>query len=148
MSVPPCRQLPLNTQEVRTLLKARGIRITAQRVSIAKVLFAQLQHLSAADLLQGVHQGDFKHVSRATVYNTLNLFVSRGLVNEVHVGSRCVFYDNNMEPHHHIYDEDTGVLCDLNLSKVQCVVDPDSLPSGTVQVGTDVTIRVRRKHSP
>ena len=75
-------------------------------------------------------------------------FVSRGLVNEVHVGSRCVFYDNNMEPHHHIYDEDTGVLCDLNLSKVQCVVDPDSLPSGTVQVGTDVTIRVRRKHSP
>ena len=52
-------------------------------------------------------------ISRATVYNTLNLFVDKGLLIRLTVGEGRVVYDPDLSPHHHIVDEDTGVVHDI-----------------------------------
>jgi Fur family iron response transcriptional regulator len=52
-------------------------------------------------------------ISRATVYNTLNLFVDKGLLQRLIVGEGRVVYDPDLSPHHHIVDEDTGVVHDI-----------------------------------
>jgi Fur family iron response transcriptional regulator len=52
-------------------------------------------------------------LSRATVYNTLNLFVRKGLLRQVQLGEGRVGFDPNLEPHHHFIDEATGVVLDV-----------------------------------
>ena len=57
-------------------LRAHGVTPTRQRLIISEVLFDKRQHVSAEQILRRVAQKD-KSVSRATVYNTLNLFVDK-----------------------------------------------------------------------
>jgi Fur family iron response transcriptional regulator len=52
-------------------------------------------------------------ISRATVYNTLNLFVNKGLLQRILVAEGRFVYDPDLSPHHHIVDEDTGVVHDI-----------------------------------
>ena len=80
--------------------------------------------------------------SKATVYNTLNLFRQKQLVREVIVDPSKVFYDPNTEPHYHIYNVESGELTDVDASVVQISGLPE-LPGGVVAEGMDVVIRVR-----
>src|SRR5258706_2388562 len=84
-------------------LKACGITPTRQRVEIARVLLARPQHLAADEILARVNREGME-TSKATVYNTLKLFVEKGLIREVIVHPVRVFYDSNTLPHHHLYD--------------------------------------------
>ena len=52
-------------------------------------------------------------ISRATVYNTLNLFVRKGLLRELQLAEGRVVFDPNMGPHHHFIDEATGRIHDV-----------------------------------
>jgi Fe2+ or Zn2+ uptake regulation protein len=52
-------------------------------------------------------------ISRATVHNTLNLFVDAGLLQRLLVGERRLVYDPDLSPHHHLVDEDTNVVHDI-----------------------------------
>jgi len=58
------------------LLRQHAINPTHQRLEIAYALFSRQEHLSADQILAIVNT---KHseTSKATVYNTLNLFVKR-----------------------------------------------------------------------
>jgi Fur family iron response transcriptional regulator len=135
----------LSNQEVVTKLQAHGVAPTRQRLLIAHVLFARPQHLSAEQVLERVNQ-EGAAVSKATVYNTLNLFARKGLVREVIVDPSKVFYDSNVGEHHHMYNVDTGELTDIAHETLQLGELPQ-LPEGTVPVGVDVIIRVRTGQS-
>ena len=131
----------LSTQDVADRLKAHGILPTQQRLLIARTLFSRDQHLSADQVMVCVND-DKDHVSKATVYNTLGLFASRGLVREVIVDPTRVFYDPNTSNHHHFYNVDTGELRDIEASELDIESLPE-LPEGTVSEGVDVIIRLR-----
>ncbi len=132
---------PLNKAGVVELLQRHGIMPTQQRIDIAYFLFQQPQHLAAEEILAGVNTRR-ERVSKATVYNTLGLFVRHGLVREVLVDPERVFYDSNTRPHHHIYNLDTGEVSDVEAGSVQVRQLPD-LPEGTRVDSLDVIIRVR-----
>ena len=83
-------------------------------------------------------------VSKATVYNTLNLFSGRGLTREVSVDPERQFYDSTTTPHHHFYNVDTGELTDIGLDDLQFSQLPD-LPAGIETQGIEVIVRVRNK---
>lgn len=140
------RHVPrLGEDRVTRLLKAHGISPTRQRLQVASVLLARPQHLSAEQLLRLVNEDD-ELVSKATVYNTLGLFVRKGLVREVVVDRTRVFYDSNAGDHHHIYHVDDGTLTDLNSDEIKVEGLPP-LPSGAELDSVDVIVRVRRKSS-
>ena len=52
-------------------------------------------------------------VSKATVYNTLNLFVDKGLIRELVLAEGRSVFDCNLEQHHHFIDEATGTIHDI-----------------------------------
>lgn len=131
----------LDRREVIDLLHRHGVTPTQQRVEIGQMLFARPQHLSADQLLAQVNR-ESHHVSKATVYNTLNLFARKGLVREVIVDPSRVFYDSTTSEHHHFFNIDTGELTDVPLPALGIVQLPP-LPEGTMAVGVDVIIRVR-----
>ena len=131
------------TEKVECLLKSRAVIPTPQRIEVGKILLRQPQHLSAEQILARVREVG-ACVSKATVYNTLKLFVERGLVREVHVDPSRAIYDSTTTPHHHFYNADTGELTDVQLDAVRFQCLPD-LPEGTVADGVDVVIRLRNR---
>ena len=122
-------------------LREHGVNPTRQRIEIAYALFSRHAHLSADQVMAIVNE---KHseTSKATVYNTLNLFRQKKLVREVIVDPSKVFYDPNTEPHYHIYNVESGELTDVDASAVQISGLPE-LPGGVIAEGMDVVIRVR-----
>ena len=133
----------MSASAVKAVLLDHSIRPTSQRVEIARVLLCEPQHLSADQVLARVNL-QRSLVSKATVYNTLNLFAERGLVRQVIIDSGRVFYDSNTDIHHHLYNEDTGMLQDMAASELRIENIP-ALPVGTESTGIDVIVRVRNK---
>jgi Fur family iron response transcriptional regulator len=123
------------------LLRKHGIAPTHQRLEIAQVLFGRCHHLSADQVLAKVNESQAE-TSKATVYNTLNLFRDLGLIREVIVDPKRVFYDPNTEPHHHLYNVDTGEITDIDAGALSVSGLPE-LPTGMVTEGVDIIVRVR-----
>lgn len=63
-------------------LRARGLRVTAERRALLASIFAQRRHIDAEEVLRAAHVAGHK-ISRATVYRNLDLLVECGLVREV-----------------------------------------------------------------
>jgi Fur family iron response transcriptional regulator len=118
-----------------------GILPTPQRVKIAEILLAKPQHLSAEQILDRLRQAG-SSVSKATVYNTLNLFGECGLVKELCVDPDRRYYDSSTVEHHHFYNVDTGEFTDIDVDKVSFSALPE-LPEGTERHSVDVLIKVR-----
>ena len=128
--------------EAAALLREHGIIPTAQRIDIAAVLLTRPRHVCAEALQQMLAERGTP-VSKATVYNTLDLFARKGLVRELVVDPGRMLYDSNTTDHHHIYDVDTGTLTDVEPGAVEVSALP-ALPPGMVVEGVDIVIRVRQ----
>jgi Fe2+ or Zn2+ uptake regulation protein len=94
------------------LLMERGIKPSAQRVAIASYVLHTDEHPSADEVWERV-RGAFPMVSRATVYNTLNLFVEKGLLRPLVLTEGRLVFDPNVDKHHHFIDTQTGRIYDL-----------------------------------
>jgi Fur family iron response transcriptional regulator len=125
------------------VLRGHGINPTHQRIEIAHVIFSRGEHLSADQILALVNDRA-SETSKATVYNTLNLFLEKKLVREVIVDPSKVFYDPNTEPHHHFYNVDTGELTDIDARDIRVTGLPE-LPQGMATEGVDIIVRVRSR---
>ncbi len=127
------------------LLRSHDINPTHQRIEIAYALFSRQEHLSADQVMTMVNDRHAE-TSKATVYNTLNLFLEKNLIREVIVDPSKVFYDPNTRPHHHLYEADSGKLTDIDASEVRIEGLP-RLPDGMETEGIDLIVRVRRKRT-
>ncbi|PIV87892.1 MAG: transcriptional repressor [Hydrogenophilales bacterium CG17_big_fil_post_rev_8_21_14_2_50_63_12] len=132
---------PLQRGEIADLLREHGIAPTHQRIEIAGVLFSRHEHLSADHLLASVN-ARYSEVSKATVYNTLRLFLEKKLIREVIVDPSRVFYDPNTAPHHHFYNMASGELTDIRDDNLQLAGLP-ALPEGMMADSIDVIVRIR-----
>lgn len=131
----------MTTNEAIDLLVQYDIGPTQQRIRIAKVMCSGPCHLSAEQILEEVNR-ERSFVSKATIYNTLNLFVAKGLVRQVIVDPSKIFYDSTISPHYHFFHEDTGQLEDIPMPAINLDQLP-VLPQGTILAGVDVIVRVR-----
>lgn len=123
-------------------LRDCGIAPTPQRVDIAAVLFGKGGHFTAEQVLATLndwHSG----VSRATVYNTLNLFAERGLLKPLVLGRDCVIYDTNISAHHHMVDVTDTTLVDIPSEAIRVTGLPE-LPEGTSLDGVEIVVRVHQ----
>jgi len=93
-------------------LASHGIHPSAQRVAVAEYALRTTDHPSA-DVVWAEVRAGFPLVSRATVYNTLNLFVAKGLLRALVLAEGKVVFDPNVEPHHHFIDEESGTIHDV-----------------------------------
>lgn len=116
---------------------------TPQRLEVATILLAKPQHLSAEQIIDQLRKNG-STVSKATVYNTLNLFGERGLVKELSVDPERRFYDSTTHAHHHFYNVDTRELVDIPDTEVALNAMP-KLPDGTVADAVEILVKVRNR---
>ncbi len=93
-------------------LRAHGVQPSAQRVAVAEYVLSTPSHPSADEVWARV-RSRFPMISRATVYNTLNLFVKQGLLRELHLTEGRVVFDPKIDRHHHFIDESSGAIHDV-----------------------------------
>lgn len=127
-----------------TQLREHGIQPSAQRVAVAEYVLHTNQHPSADQVWRAV-QKNFPVISRATVYNTLNLFVEKGILRELHLAEESVVFDPKLETHHHFIDESTGTIHDVPWEKVQ-VCNVEAL-EGFEITDYQVVMRGRRRRA-
>lgn len=99
-------------------LQEKGIQPSAHRVAVASYVLVTDEHPSADLVWKRVREG-FPQISRATVYNTLNLFVDKGLLRELNLDPDRVVFDPIMVTHHHFIDEESGSIHDVPWDRLQ-----------------------------
>ena len=124
-------------------LRAAGITPTTQRRALGAMLLCAPAHVTAEQLLQTA-QAQALPVSRATVYNTLNLFTERGLLRKLPIEGVEAVYDSTTAPHHHFYDLVTGEVSDIDGAALQ-VAGLNALAADWDIDGVEVVVSGRRK---
>jgi len=110
-------------------LRQKGIKASFQRVSIYEYLQNTTAHPSASTIFGDLHPR-IPSLSRATVYNTLNLFLSKKIVVPVQVDGVEARYDL-AEPHHaHFHCLACQKIFDLPAGEISV---PESLRDFDVQ---------------
>ena len=104
--------------DVAERLREHGIQPSAQRVAVAEYVLRTDEHPSA-DLVWKRVRRRFPYISRATVYNTLNAFVEKGLLKTLNLSDDSIVFDPKTETHHHFIDTKTGRIHDIPWDQVQ-----------------------------
>ena len=104
---------------------------------------AKPRHFSADQIIAGIRANGLR-VSKATVYNTLNLFCERGLLRTVDVDPTRQYYDSSTGAHHHFYNVDTGETTDIPLGGSRLRVNT-ALPPGTEQRASTLSSSAPRR---
>jgi len=94
------------------ILRQCGIQPTPQRIAVVECVLTSKTHPTADDVLSSARK-TCPTVSRATVYNTLNLLVERRLIGMQTIREGAVVFDPNVEKHHHFIDDETGDIYDI-----------------------------------
>ena len=109
---------PRTTEELVTLLRARGKKVTPQRVLIYRELLGDRSHPTAEQLhsrLREVLPG----LSLTTVYAALNDLVQAGEVRRFEAGDGSVHFDPEMRPHAELVCVQCGRIDDAPIDRAQ-----------------------------
>jgi Fur family iron response transcriptional regulator len=126
------------------LLRRRGLRPTRQRLLLGELLFSRGGRHVTADMIYTEAAAANNHMSRATVYNTLNQFTEVGLLRQIGVDGTKSFFDTNPTAHHHFFVDHEDRLLDVPEPGVLIDTLPQPLPGYEI-AGVDVIVHLRRK---
>lgn len=99
-------------EEVKKLLKEKGINPSIQRIKIFKALMGNKDHPTAKDIYERILR-EIPTLSKTTVYNTVKLFEKKGILQPLRIKEGETRYDMKAELHTHFRCRKCGNLYDL-----------------------------------
>lgn len=105
-------------RDLVALLREYGIQPTPQRLAVAEYVLGNADHPTAEGVLKKVRLL-CPTISRATVYNTLNLLIEKQLLKPQVLREGTTVFDSNLMAHHHFIDESTGEVYDIPWSALR-----------------------------
>ena len=99
-------------QDLKKILEVVEIKPTYERLSILQYLDKNRTHPTAAMIFEKVLK-KVPTISKTTVYNSLKLFMEKGIVTPLYITGSEVRYDLNTLQHHHFLCEQCGKIYDL-----------------------------------
>lgn len=97
---------------IRNLLTSAGLKVTHQRLVILGTVLDMDNHPSAEKIYNSL-KSNHPSLSLATVYKTLETFVTKDLIKRVSTPEGYKRYDPNLANHGHIYCTKTGDIYDF-----------------------------------
>jgi len=115
----------------RTYLKENQHRITSERFEIMKYALEYEGHFGADDLYLNMKQKN-SDVSRATVYNTLELLVDCGLLYKRQFGDNINRYERafHRREHDHLICKDCGKILEFTHPQIESILKELSIKLG------------------
>lgn len=105
-------------EEYTTYLEENGIRASSQRILMLEYLQNNYIH-PTADRIYLDLSNDLPTISKATVYNNLKLFLSKGIIKEVNFDNSEVHYDIVVDDHAHFVCKKCGLIEDLKINTLK-----------------------------
>jgi Fur family ferric uptake transcriptional regulator len=111
-------------EEFKSFLKLDKHRITPERFEVLDFAIASNNHFTADDLYFEMKQGK-SNVSRATVYNSLELLVKCGMLAKRYFGENKTFYEAsfNKKNHVHLICKECGEIIESDDKKIAKLVE-------------------------
>ena len=103
--------------EFEKLCRARGVRITSQRLAVYRALVQDLTHPTADSIYKRL-SGILKGLSPATVYRTLEFLERENLVRRVSAPEAVARFDANLAGHQHLVCRVCGSMADISLPEL------------------------------
>ncbi|MCQ2280506.1 MAG: transcriptional repressor [Bacteroidales bacterium] len=114
-------------------LETKGIRPSVQRLEIYEYLLQHRTHPTVDEIFEALHS-KIPTLSKTTIYNTLSLFVEKGLAMIVSIDEKNQRYDACTEPHTHFRCHCCGRVFDFPFPRALNV----ELPANFVVKQSDV----------
>ena len=132
-----------NKLKIADKLRSSGLRPTKQRILIAKFLFdrAQTFHFTVEDLDKTINLKSNEKISLATFYNTVHAFKKAGHLKAILTKNNKHYFDTQVGPHHHFFDEKNNQLIDIEKSEINLINIPKA-PKGKSIKDVDVIINI------
>jgi len=81
-------------------LKEKGLAPTIQRLVVLRYLEGSTTHPTVEEIYEAL-KGEYPTFSKATVYNTLQVLIQAGLIQELTIEKEKAHYDPRTDIHHH-----------------------------------------------
>ncbi|MBL4747800.1 MAG: transcriptional repressor [Magnetovibrio sp.] len=120
---------------IERLCKDKGMKMTDQRRTIARVLSAATDHPDVEELMQRTTLED-PNISIATVYRTVRLLEEAGILERLDFGDGRARYEEASEDHHdHLIDIQSGQVIEFHNSEIEALQDKIAAELGYRLVG-------------
>lgn len=119
-------------------LRARGFRMTPQRLAILHVLHHEGTHLSPTEIYKRAKK-DFPRLTEPTVYRTLEFLTQNGLVRPSHSHGRHLTYQIAGDDHHHVVCRVCGSEIEVDHALVENLYRKLESTSGYLRIDSHVT---------
>lgn len=105
-------------------MQMHRMRKTPERYAIMEKVFDTVSHFSI-DSLHSLVESDGYHVSRATVYNTIELLIEAGLVRRHTFGSQAPQYEKiaGLSKHYHLVCTSCGKVREIKDSEIDIILN-------------------------
>lgn len=120
-------------------LRARGFRMTPQRLAIMHVLYSSPRHLSAVQIYEQV-RGTVPGVTETTVYRTLEFLAEHGLARPTNLGDGHPVYEIREHDHHHLVCRECGGSVEVENSLFQALYAQLESASGFRLTGNHLSL--------
>lgn len=120
----------MDTQDRSARLRKLGLTPTIQRVVVLGFLESNRSHPTADEVYRGV-KDRFPSLSKATVYNALDVLKRVGEIRELNITRKAARYDINTSFHPHFMCRVCGKVYDIELP--QCVSEGDIIDGHQVE---------------
>ena len=81
-------------------LKKEGLKYTPQRTAVLEEIIKDKGHRESEEIYLALKKGG-KHVSRATVYRTMDILVNNGFARKMNLGDGRARYESKVNSPHH-----------------------------------------------
>ncbi len=119
--------MPLTLENIQQKFRECGLKSTPQRTAIYQALVQSTAHPTAEDLFAQVSP-TYPMLSLNTVYYTLSVLRTAGLVLEVNIGHDRARFDANLSPHHHVICQGCQNILDVMDPRLNRLASPSGLP--------------------
>ena len=104
---------------IERLCSDRGVRMTGQRRTIARVLATSQDHPDVDEVYRRANLVDSR-ISLSTVYRTLKLFEAKGILERHEFGAGRRRYEEAKRDHHdHLIDVETGRVIEFRNEEIE-----------------------------
>ena len=92
-------------------LNEKGCTLTIQRYAVLEYLYENRIHPTVEEIYYSLKE-KFSTISKATVYNTLELLKDYGLIQEITIEKGKLHFDYEVKSHHHFFCRATNLSRD------------------------------------
>lgn len=111
-----------NHSEVLESLKAKGHRLTPQRIMILNAISESGDHLDAEEIYERVKQ-IYPYIDLTTVYRTLQFLKSLHVITEIGIGPVAYYELSGKDRHHHMVCQKCGRTFSLSMKYLDALRD-------------------------